>query len=70
MQSCSIQKPETTEEGKIIRSSYYYINYKHFVNMVKYKLDHMRKKIESEEKQVSFTVVYLCVLLVCVVSDR
>ena len=31
---------------------YYYINYKQFVNVVKFKLDHMRKKIESEEKQV------------------
>ncbi|XP_065910488.1 general transcription factor IIE subunit 1-like isoform X2 [Dysidea avara] len=56
----SIQKPETTEEGKIVRSSYYYINYKHFVNMVKYKLDHMRKKIESEEKQMRNRTSYLC----------
>lgn len=32
---------------------YYYINYKQFVNAVKYKLDQMRKKIEMEEKKVS-----------------
>ena len=31
---------------------YYYINYKQFVNVVKYKLDKMRKAIEAEEKKV------------------
>lgn len=31
---------------------YYYINYKQFVNVVKYKLDQMRKKIEAEERKV------------------
>ena len=56
---CSIQKPETTEDGKIFRFSYYYINYKFFVNMVKYKLDQMRKKIENEEKQVRHRLIYL-----------
>ena len=34
---------------------YYYINYKHFVNVVKYKLDQIRKKIETEEKRVSIS---------------
>ena len=32
---------------------YYYINYKQFVNVVKFKLDQMRKKIESNEKKVA-----------------
>ena len=32
--------------------NYWYINYKQFVNVVKYKLDQMRKKIESEQKKV------------------
>ena len=31
---------------------YYYINYKEFVNVVKYKFDMMRKKIQSEGKTV------------------
>ncbi len=32
---------------------YYYINYKHFVNVVKYKLDKIHRNIEAEEKRVS-----------------
>ena len=38
---------------------YYYINYKQFVNVVKYKLDRMRKAIEAEEKKVQAGAV-LC----------
>lgn len=34
---------------------YYYINYKQFVNVVKYKLDQMRKKMESDDKMVLST---------------
>ena len=34
---------------------YYYINYKEFVNVVKYRLDMMRKKIQSEGKTVSMS---------------
>lgn len=37
---------------------YYYINYKQFVNVVKYRLDHMRRKLEMEEKKVS-KMVYI-----------
>lgn len=31
---------------------YYYINYKQFVNVVKYRLDQMRRKLEMDEKKV------------------
>ena len=31
---------------------YYYINYKQFVNVVKYKLYQMRKNLESKDKMV------------------
>ena len=31
---------------------YYYINYKQFVNVVKYRLDKMRKTLEADEKKV------------------
>ncbi len=31
---------------------YYYINYKQFVNVVKYKLDQMRKSLESRDRMV------------------
>ena len=39
---------------KLMRMThYYFINYKQFVNVVKYRLDHMRRKLEMEEKNVS-----------------
>ena len=56
----SLQKMEH-EEGevrsdvqKLMRMTHYdFINYKQFVNVVKYKLDHMRRKLEMEEKKVT-----------------
>lgn len=45
--------------------NYYYINYKEFVNVVKYKLDMMRKKIQSEGKTVSYLMLR-CSSSVCV----
>lgn len=41
-----------TEKTHMRLVTYWYINYKQFVNVVKYKLDQMRKKIESEQKKV------------------
>ena len=41
---------ETDAEGRATRHNYYFINYSIFVNVVKYKLDHMRRKIETEER--------------------
>jgi hypothetical protein len=65
--SYSMQKMETEREDgepnkhlKMIH--YYYINYKEFVNVVKYRLDMMRKKIQSEGKTVSvssITIIYM-----------
>lgn len=56
--SCtSLQKMETVDGEQVEKqhmAHYYYINYKQFVNAVKYKLDQMRKKIEMEEKKVSW----------------
>ena len=45
---------ETRSDGqKIMRMThYYFINYKQFVNVVKYRLDHMRRKLEMEETKV------------------
>ena len=51
-----------TDGGEVEKTHlahYYYINYKQFVNAVKYKLDQMRKKIEMEEKRVSTTIILL-----------
>ena len=44
---------ETDEEGKVARMNCYYINYKVFVNVVKYKLDHMHKKMETSERDAT-----------------
>ena len=35
-------------------AQYYYINYKMFVNVVKYKLDRMRERIQTQERTVSY----------------
>ena len=63
----SIQKMEpedsgTNEEGSkhLKMAQYYYINYKEFVNVVKYKLDMMRKKTQSEGKTVSVSNLVTC----------
>ena len=46
---------------------YYYINYKEFVNVVKYRLDMMRKKIQSEGKTVSVSnsMLMISIVIVC-----
>ena len=51
------KKPET---GAVISFNYYFINYKVFVNVIKYKLDHVRKNIESEEKQAKNRPSFVC----------
>ncbi|XP_058833281.1 general transcription factor IIE subunit 1-like [Topomyia yanbarensis] len=44
---------ETGPDGKAQKVNYYFINYKTFVNVVKYKLDHMRKRMETEERDAT-----------------
>lgn len=51
---------ETGPDGKATRQNYYYINYKVFVNVVKYKLDHMRRKIEMEERDLTSRASFKC----------
>ncbi|XP_031556886.1 general transcription factor IIE subunit 1-like [Actinia tenebrosa] len=56
-----IHKEKQTEPGSTpITFNYYFINYKLFVNVVRYKLDHIRKKIESDEKQAKNRPSFLC----------
>ena len=38
----------------------YYINYRSFVNVVKYKLDHMRKRMETEERDATSRSSFRC----------
>lgn len=51
---------ETGPDGKATRQNYYYINYKVFVNVVKYKLDHMLRKIETEERDSTSRASFKC----------
>ncbi|XP_053203872.1 general transcription factor IIE subunit 1-like [Panonychus citri] len=52
---------ETGPDGKAIRQTYYFINYRGFVNVVKYKLDFMRRKIETEERDSTKRSSFVCV---------
>ncbi|NWU12513.1 T2EA factor, partial [Cephalopterus ornatus] len=51
---------ETGPSGKSTRHSYYYINYKVLVDVVKYKLDHVRRKIEADERDSTTRSSFIC----------
>ncbi|XP_014678032.1 PREDICTED: general transcription factor IIE subunit 1-like [Priapulus caudatus] len=51
---------ETTADGKASKHNYYFINYKVFVNVVKYRLDHMRRRIEVEERDSTSRASFKC----------
>lgn len=51
---------ETDREGHTTRHTYYFINYSVFVNVVKYKLDHMRRKIETDERDSTARSSFRC----------
>jgi len=55
-------KVESDADGKTSRHNYYFINYTGFVNVCKYKLDHVRRKLEVQERdstsRASFKVCY------------
>jgi len=51
---------ETGEDGKHVKMNCYFINYKIFVNIVKYKLDMMRKKMEVEERDATSRSSFKC----------
>ena len=53
-------KMETGADSKATKQNYHYINYKAFVNVVKYKLDHMRRKIETEERDSTSRASFIC----------
>eukprot|EP00117_Sycon_ciliatum_P033738 scpid52782/ scgid4167/ General transcription factor IIE subunit 1; Transcription initiation factor IIE subunit alpha len=52
------EKVEGFDQPK--KFDYYFINFKSFVNVLKYKLDHMRKKIEADEKIAKNRQFYKC----------
>lgn len=47
-------------DGKQRKVPYYYINYKGAVNVTKYKLDQIRQKLESREKDQVNRSQYKC----------
>ncbi|XP_046902536.1 general transcription factor IIE subunit 1 [Hypomesus transpacificus] len=51
---------ETAADGKTTRHNYYFINYRLLVNVVKYKLDHMRRRIETDERDSTNRASFLC----------
>lgn len=51
---------ETGVDGKAFKQNYYFINYKDFVNVVKYKLDHIRKKFELIDRDNTSRASFLC----------
>ncbi|NXY04761.1 T2EA factor, partial [Pteruthius melanotis] len=51
---------ETGPNGKSTRHNYYYINYKVLVDVVKYKLDHVRRKIEANEQDSATRSSFKC----------
>ncbi|NXO90257.1 T2EA factor, partial [Certhia brachydactyla] len=51
---------ETGPNGKSTRHNYYYINYKVLVDVVKYKLDHVRRKIEADERESTTRSSFKC----------
>lgn len=53
-------KMETGPDGKAAKVNYYFINYKTFVNVVKYKLDLMRKRMETEERDATSRASFKC----------
>lgn len=53
-------KMETGLDGKAQKVNYYFINYKTFVNVVKYKLDLMRKRMETEERDATSRASFKC----------
>jgi len=53
-------KEKQPDTGNFNIYNFYFINYKVFVNVVKYKLDHIRKKLESEEQQARNRPSFQC----------
>ncbi|XP_043918343.1 general transcription factor IIE subunit 1-like [Protopterus annectens] len=51
---------ETGPNGKSTRHNYYYINYKVLVDVVKYRLDHVRRKIEADERDSTTRASFKC----------
>eukprot|EP00794_Sanderia_malayensis_P000656 gene656-1324_t len=55
-----VHKEKQPDTGNFNVYNFYFINYKIFVNVVKYKLDHIRKKLESDEQMAKNRPSFTC----------
>ncbi|CAL8267630.1 unnamed protein product [Lota lota] len=60
---------ETAPDGKTTRHNYYFINYRVLVNVVKYKLDHIRRRIETDERDSTNRASFRCPCCFSVFTD-
>ena len=51
---------ETGPDNKATRQTYYYIDYGVFINVVKYKLHHVRTKVEAMERDATSRAAFHC----------
>lgn len=62
-------KMETGPDGKAAKVTYYFINYKTLVNVMKYKLDWMRKRMETTERDATSRASFKCVTCLKTFTD-
>jgi transcription initiation factor TFIIE subunit alpha len=60
---------ETSQDGKQSKHSYFYINFKMLVNVIKYKLDRIRFQIELDENQFTTRAQFKCTQCAKTYSD-
>ncbi|OON18574.1 TFIIE alpha subunit, partial [Opisthorchis viverrini] len=60
---------ETDAEGKTTKITHYFIDYKLFVNVVKYRLDQMRRRLEAEQRQTTSRASFRCVSCATTYTD-
>ncbi|CAH8867859.1 unnamed protein product [Trichobilharzia szidati] len=51
---------ETDTDGKTTKITHYFIDYKLFVNVVKYRLDLMQRRLEAEQRQSTSRASFKC----------
>ena len=55
-----VYKGKQADTGATLTFNYFFIDYKLFVNVVKYKLDHIRNKIEHDEREATNRPSFVC----------
>ncbi|BHF67331.1 General transcription factor IIE subunit 1 [Sparganum proliferum] len=51
---------ETDADGKTAKIIHYFIDYKLFVNVVKYRLDQMQRRLDAEQRQTTSRALFKC----------